>query len=112
MSEDPIRKYSDAISELDKANARVLSIASVIRDIAHAINTNPYQLMVSNVDVSFPAEVAMARGIPHLNADNWPNAEQIAEALSNLHQKRHEVENLWHTLSQADRKIVNPPPSR
>jgi len=112
MSEDPIRKYSDAIGELNKATAQVLAIASIIRDVAHAINTNPYQLMVSNVDIGFPPEVAMARGIPSLNADNWPSAKQIAEALSNLHQKRHEVDNLWHSLSDADKNIVSPPPSR
>ncbi len=112
MSEDPIRKYSDALSELSKAELKVQSIASIIRVTAKAMNTNPYQMTVSNVDVGFPPEVAVARGIPHLNADNWPSAKQIAEALSSLHQKRHGVDNLWHSLSDEDKEIVSPPPSR
>jgi len=68
--------------------------------------------MVSNVSVGFPPEVAMVQGIPTLNANNWPSAKQIAEALSNLHQKRHQVENIWQSLSDADKDIVNPPPSK
>ena len=61
----------------------------------------------------FSANAApVARGIPHLNADNWPSAKQIAEALSSLHQKRHGVDNLWHSLSDEDKEIVSPPPSR
>jgi len=111
-SADPIRKYSNAISELDKANSKVLAIGRIIKDVADAINTKPYKFIVSNINVGFPAEVSLARGIPTLDARIWPTAQQIAEAISNLHQKRREVEHLWNSLSAHDQNIVNAPPSK
>jgi len=109
MSEDPIRKYSGAIAELEQAMARVQRVQSIIGEVHSALH-KPFEFMVSNVDVGFPPEVAMARGIPSLNADNWPSAKQIAEALATLHQKRKQVSSIWASLSENDKKIVNPPP--
>ncbi len=109
MSEDPIRKYLDAKNELDKALSTVEGLKSIIGEVAKALN-KPYSFMVSNVNVGFPAEVAMAGGIPTLNADEWPSAKQIAETLAALHKEHHQVRNLWFSLSETDRKNLAPPP--
>jgi len=108
MEDEPIRKYSKACEELDKAVEEVESLQSLIGEVFKALD-NPYKLMVSNVsnvDVNFPPEVAMVGGIPTLNADNWPTAKKIAQVLSNLHRKRRNAKELWFALSNADKKIV------
>jgi hypothetical protein len=110
MVDDPIRKYSQAMEELGRATERVQGMQHLIKQIASALD-RPYELMVSNVGVGFPPEVAMAR-VPTLNADNWPTAKQIAEALANLHEKRSQVDLTWASLSQADKNLVNPPPDK
>jgi hypothetical protein len=86
---------------------------TIIAEVGQAL-LRPYELMVSNVQSGgFPAEVAMGEGIPSLNAQKWPTAQQIAEALSDLHKKRHEAGNAWGALSEADRKLVKfLPPKR
>lgn len=108
MSEDPIRKYSDAIAELNSAYSKVRKLGEIIADVAHALNAKPYELMVENVK----PEVAFGGGIPSLNADNWPSAQDIARALAILHKARYEVDNLWHSLSKSDKQIVSPPPEK
>lgn len=112
MSEDPIRKYSDATKELNIATSRVQALGAIIGDVGKALNNKPYELMVSNVGVKFPIEVAMARGIPSLNADNWTTAKQIAEALATLHEKRKRVNDIWSSLSPTDKELVSPPDTK
>ena len=105
---DPIREYSNAMDELNKAYEDVRAVQGIIGKVDSGLQ-KPYEFMVSNVSVGFPPEVAMGR-LPTLNAKEWPTAERIATVLANLHQKRHQVDNLWHSLSDADKKIVSPPP--
>jgi len=113
MTDDPIRKYSTANDELDKALAKIQQMRNIIAEVGQAL-LRPYELIVSNVKSGgFPAEVVMGSGIPSLNAQQWPTAEQIAEVLADLHKKRHEAENTWGALSEADRKLVKSlPPKR
>lgn len=110
MSEDPIRKYLDAKKELDEDLKKMEKLQSLIASVASALN-EPYSFMVSNVDVGFPAEVALIRGIPSLNANDWPSARDIAVALASLHQKRRNVINLWATIPKADQRNLIPPES-
>jgi hypothetical protein len=104
-TEDPIRKYSTAIDNLSQARTEVEQIRGFIAAIS-AFLLKPYEFMVSNVSVGFPPEVSLVGGIPTLNADKWPSAKQIAEAVANLHQKYQQAENAYHALSPADRNIV------
>ena len=108
MSEDPIRKYLDAKKELDTALENVEKMQSLIASVANNLR-KPYSFMVSNVDVGFPPEVALVRGTPSLNANDWPSAKQIAETLASLHQKHRQVINLWIALPKADQKNLVPP---
>lgn len=110
MAEDPIRQYSEATRELDGSIAKVRELSSYIAGVGSLLAENPYRLMVSNVKdvkVGFPPEVAMVSGIPSLDGNRWPTAGQIAEVLSDLHQKRKAARNAWHSLSKADREIVS-----
>ena len=105
---DPLREYSEAIDKLNKAHEKVQAIKGIIGEVHTGLNL-PYQFMVSNVRVIFPQEVAMGQ-LPTLNANKWPSAEQVAEALTNLHVMRKQVDHIWNSLPAADKKIVYPPP--
>lgn len=110
-TEHPIQKYSTAVDELGKARTRINQMQQIIGGVYNALDS-PYEFMVSNVSTGFPPEVAMAQGIPRLNANEWPSAQQIAEAVSNLHRKYSQAENAYHALSSTDKGIVNPLPDR
>ena len=108
MEEDSIRKYLDTKAELDRTKQRVKDMAKLIVDVGNVLNRDPWSLMVSNVDVRFPPEVAMG-GSRSLNANNWPTAKQIAELLSAMHKVRNDVVNAWASLSKSDRDNLTPP---
>ena len=108
MSQEPIRRYLDTKANLDKAYAEVQQMRALIAEVGQKL-LNPYNFMISNVSVGFPAEVAMGGGVPTLNADNWPSAKQIAENLTSLHRVYHEVQNAWMAIPESDRKNLIPP---
>jgi hypothetical protein len=108
-NEDPIRKYSNATEEYNKAYNKVRELGTLIADIGRILNNKPLELMVSNVDVGFPPEVSMSRNVPTLDGKAWPTAKQIAESLSSLHEKRREVHHAWESLSPTDKNLVSPP---
>jgi len=93
---------------LDKALSNVQDLTSIVKGVANALN-DPWSLMVSNVDIGFPAEVAMGGAKFTLNADKWPSAKEIAEKLASLHRARHQATSLWMSLSETDRKNLAPP---
>lgn len=116
MAEDPIRKYSDATAELNSSYSKIRSLGEIIADVGWSLRNKPYGLMVSNLKpnlkVGFPPEVALREGVPSLNANNWPSAQDIAQALSDLRKARHQVDNLWGSLSATDKQLVSPPPEK
>lgn len=110
MSEDPIRKYLDAKAELDTALSKVRKLAAIIEPIGSALKRgDPWHVMVSNIDVGFPPEVALVSNMPTLNANEWPSAKQIAEAWAAMHEVQHKVSNLWASVRDKDRKNLSPP---
>jgi len=108
MAEDPVRNYLDAKAELDKTKQKVSDITKLIAEVGEALKRDPWSLMISNVDVGFPPEVAMGES-RSLNANNWPTARQIAELLSAMHKARHGAVNAWASLSGPDRENLTPP---
>ena len=111
MAQDPIRKYSDATKEFEEAREQVRQLQEIIGRMYNHL-MSPYELMLSNVSVNLPAEVTLGRNIAKFNANDWPQIKQIAEALANLHSKRKVVEDVWHKLSDTDKKLVNPLPEK
>jgi len=51
MAQDPIRQYSDAVTELERARGQVRQLQEIIGKMFSYLD-NPYELMISNVDVS------------------------------------------------------------
>lgn len=112
MADDPIRRYSDASKEFNEAYLRVRDLGGITADVGRYLNNKPYDLGVTNSDVGLPPEMAMAEKQYTLNADNWPSAKQIAEALVALYAKRKQVNDVWTSLSPTDKALVNPPDTK
>ncbi|TES84161.1 MAG: hypothetical protein E3J92_02085 [Dehalococcoidia bacterium] len=110
-NEQPIQKYAGAIDELSQARERVEQMRAFISGVSQCL-LKPYEFMVSNVSVGFPPEVGAVSGIPTLDANKWPNAQQIAEEIANLHQKYQQVQNAYNALSAAEKNIVDAPPKK
>jgi hypothetical protein len=109
MTDDPIRIFSNTCDEYDKATEKINNLSSIILKVGTQLQRKPYGFSVSNCGVGFPAEVTFSSSVYSLNANEWPTAKTIAEALSDLHKKRKGVENAWYKLSDADKKVVKAP---
>lgn len=109
MSEDSVRKYLDAKTKLDEALSEVEKLASIIEPTGSTLRHDPWHLMVSNISVGFPPEVALVSSTSTLDANKWPSAKQIAETLATMHQAQHEVGNLWASVPAKDRANLTPP---
>lgn len=105
MSEDPIRKYSDATKEFNAICTIVRALGEITADVGRYLNNKPFRLKISNVGVEFPPFEEEYS----LNANNWPSAKQIAEALVSLHEKAKLVENVYASLSPIDKTLVKSP---
>ena len=51
MSEDPIRRYSEAAQEFEQAFTRISEIASIINQVRIQLDKEPHVFMISNMGV-------------------------------------------------------------
>jgi hypothetical protein len=110
MSQDPVRTYLDAKAKLDEAEAKIRGIHDLIADVGQRL-LHPYEFMISNIDVGFPAEVVVGR-TQTLDANKWPSAKQIAENLAALHMAYQQAQDAWERLSSSDRANMTPFPEK
>jgi len=77
MSEDLIKAYQNALSNLDTATRQADGLVVVITNVANALRDWKH-VTVANGKTGFPPE---AHG-HSISPDNWPTIQQIAEVLS------------------------------
>ncbi len=108
MSEDTIEAYQQALQTLESARQKAEGSAQTIVHAATLLQdwTN---VRVSNVDVAFPVQIPPNRSI---NADYWPSARQLAEALAAHHHALSEAGNAYRKIPIDQRQVVKPPPTR
>jgi hypothetical protein len=112
MSEDPIRRYSEATQEFEQAFARISEIASIINQVRIQLDKEPHVFMISNLGVNFPAEISQKRDIFTLDSYEWPSAEDLALAIITLSTIRQRLKEAWNALSDKDKTLVNKPDTR
>jgi len=107
MAEDKIRRYQEALRELEVATRNVEKYVATITDVSEKLQ-NWDRVVISNVgDIGFPPEAH----VKSINADDWFTAIQLAEALSNWHKVCHEVRNAWNAIPSENRMGLQPPES-
>jgi hypothetical protein len=107
MSTNSIQDYQESLRKLEAARNKVERFVVEIKNGANSLLAWD-QVVISNVQVGFPPEAQ----VHSINADNWPTAQQLAEALSEWHKANHAVQNAWQAIPKADRTGLQPPPVR
>lgn len=107
MSIDSIQNYQEALRKLESARHKVDRFVIEINNGANSLRTWD-QVVISNVQVGFPPEAH----VHSINADNWPTAQQLAEALSEWHKANHAVNNAWQAIPKEHKTGLQPPPTR
>lgn len=106
MTEDPVRRYLDALKKVQQARAKVERVVGVVTDAGKKLG-KWQEVSVSDVNVGFPAELL---GGPSISGREWPTAQELAEALAAWHNARHEARNAWSGVPGPDRSGLQSPP--
>jgi hypothetical protein len=103
-----IRLYFDALSTFEEAEKKASKIISIVCSVAEVLRLNPQRFFFSN-SVPMPAEVVLGRTSVG-DANQWPSANQIQEALMQCHEALENVQNAWRAIPGEDRKKLQVPP--
>lgn len=111
---DPVRRYLDARVKYEEATARCDEMIGMIRGVAMMLFESPLRFSFSNCSVIMPAEAVMIRSDsrPSPDANRWPTADQIHQALKNVHTAKDELQSAWSTLATTDRAGLQSPPEK
>jgi hypothetical protein len=106
MAAEKLQEYINSVDELQKAYSEVRKLGEIIANVGRYLNNFPYKMNVSNVPVKF----VLSEDVEYrMNGDSWPSAKKLAEILSDYINKRHQVQRLYASLSDAQRNTVKPP---
>lgn len=106
----PIEEYIEARNVMIQASAAVQRMAETIRNVSHALSTNSRRFLFANLPSGMPAEVAMSRDVVTVDANSWPSAQALQDALRDMHEARTVVFNAWSRVPQEQRSALQPPP--
>lgn len=104
MATDSLRAYLDALRTLEETTQHVHRIKRVITDAADKLQ-EWRRVIVSGTSAGFPVELT---GAPSISANDWPTAEQLAEALRAWHQASDAADHAWRQVPAADRRGLQP----
>lgn len=107
MASNPITEYQTALRNFNRAKNHAETLVNTIAEAAAKLQ-NWRTVRVSNVNVGFPVDISISNSI---NANQWPTAQQLAEALADYHSRLHEVGNAYRRIPEDQREVVQPPPA-
>ena len=105
-----IEKYIAARAAYVRVNAQLDEMASLIRAVSSALAQDRSKFSFSNTGQGLPMEAMLSRDSKSLDANQWPSATVIMDALADWHARRSEVQNTWSSLSQDQRDALQSPP--
>jgi hypothetical protein len=81
---DSVRKYLDAMHQLDEIADELGGVFNTIGMVAEALRTKPARFIFSDVAPDLPPEVVLGHAT-RVEGDKWPSAEIIQELLLRWH---------------------------
>ena len=105
MASDAIGIYQDALKAVEEAEREAERVVGYIRDAAGKLG-DWKGVVVANTGVGFP--IGRTRSI---NADQWPTAMQLAEALAAYHSSISGARNAYGAIPSDRRHGIQPPPA-
>jgi len=112
MVEDPIRKYPDATRDFNNAFDKIHKMGTIVESVSRYLNNKPHTFMISNVDVRFPFVLSLSPKVYSLDANTWPSAKEMADAIVELENRRKKLRDVWDSLSEADKEVLHPPDTK
>ncbi len=109
MSEtDPIQACQDALRTLEAAERKAEGLAQYVVNAGAALR-DWKDLTFANLrpPISFPIGMRQA-----INAEGWPTAAEVAQAITDYHTAQNDVQNAWRRVPSEKRVGMSEPPGR
>lgn len=104
-----IEEYLIANSKYEFAKREISTIAQQLLDVSTKLKKDPIGVMFANSSVPMPMSVALNRKRESLDANQWPTADKINEAVGRLATTKEAVVAAWHAVPADLRKGLVPP---
>lgn len=105
---DPVRKYLDAVRQLDAITDDLNATVATVATVAEALRTKPARFLFSDIVPELPPDVVLGH-TTRVEGDKWPTAERIQEVLLAWHVARKQVLAAWGAVHKADQAHLRPP---
>jgi hypothetical protein len=105
---DAVRKYLDAMHQLDEVTDELGGIVSVIGAVAEALKSKPARFMFSDITPELPSEVVLGHAT-RVEGDKWPSAEKIQDLLLRWHTAKKQALAAWSAISKSDQSHLKSP---
>ncbi len=107
MSTDNVTLYLQAKTELDTASMEIERLRKLFTKVAEAFNSQkpPW---ISGVGVKRPPGNFYGSKLS-FKANEWPDAQQLAEALAYMARAHNEANAYWGGLTASEKKNLIPP---
>jgi hypothetical protein len=102
--------YLDARSAYDHCNTELNAMRDIVRRAGQALDSNRGMLIFANSGIGLPSPVALSSQAVSIDANRWPSAEKIMEALVRWHEARSKMTSAWSTVPEARRAGLQQPP--
>jgi hypothetical protein len=104
---DAVRRYLDALGQLQESEREVLGIVRTIQRAAKDLEH--WQVVhVAHAGAGFPKEVTMAGRT--IDGSTWPTGRQLADALAAWHGAAEDARAAWAHLPEDARSAMPAPP--
>ncbi len=105
---DAVRKYLDAMRQLDDLTDELGGIIGIVGAVAEALKTKPARFMFNDTAPELPAEVVLGHAT-RIEGDKWPSAEKIQELLLRWHNAKKQALSAWAAIHKADQAHLKSP---
>ena len=103
--------YREAHDQYKEAKGIVSEISKLTADVSNCLNTEPYRLTISGFGMDMPLKPGFAGEQLVCSPGQWPNEQNLAEAVNRLYKTEKALHKAWASLSPEEKKLVEPPPA-
>ena len=111
-TDQEITQYMNAQDELEVLGKKIDRVIKPILLFAEIVNHPQYgwkTLSVANLKQSIPMPPEVVNTGAGIDAQTWPDIGEIAQLLSDWHDKEFEVINAWRRIPESKRARLQPP---
>jgi hypothetical protein len=105
-----VETYLEARAQFERCNQKIDEFSTIAATVSSILKSGRGTFSFANTSTGLPMEATMSGKSKSVDANQWPNAEQIQKALADWHSAKNEMSSAWSTIPAHHRSGLQPPP--